>query len=129
PMPSTIIRIPPDGTQSTFATLKTSQLIGLAFDGAGNLFVSIGLSIVKIAPNGTQSTFASQLHGAWPLAFDRSGNLYAAVNPVGPSSILKFAADGSSITFVTFPAPGSSIIALAFGASGDLLVRRGSSIL
>lgn len=129
PKPSTIIKITPDGMQSTFATLQASQLLGVAFDGAGNLFVSTGNSIVKIAPNGTQSTFASQLHGAWPLAFDRSGNLYAAVNPVGPSSILKFAPDGTSTTFLTFPAPGSSIIALAFGASGDLFVRRGSSIL
>jgi hypothetical protein len=83
---------------------------------------------LKIAPDGTQSTFASQLNGAWPLAFDRSGNLYAGVNPIGPSSIAKFAPDGSSTTFVTLTGSSSSITALALGAGGDLFVREGSSI-
>ena len=126
--PATIIKITPDGTQSTFATLNNPQLLGLAFDGAGNLFVSNGISIVKISPSGTQSTFASQLQGAWPMAFDRSGNLYVGVNPTGSSSILKYAADGTSTTFATFSA-GSTIVALAFSSRGDLFVRRASSIL
>lgn len=129
PLPSTVVKIAPDGTQSTFATLQATQLLGMAFDGAGNLFVSTGDTIVKVAPDGTQSTFASGLEGAWPLAFDRSGNLYVGENPVGPSLILKFAPDGSRTTFKTFPAPGSSITALAFGAGGDLFLIRGGPIL
>jgi hypothetical protein len=129
PMPSSVIRIAPDGTQSAFATLQSTQLLGLAFDGAGNLFVSTGTSILKIAPDGTQSTFASQLHGVWPLAFDRSGNLYAGVNPVGPSFILKFAPDGSSDTFIAFSGPGSSVTDLAFGPRGDLFAIHDDSIL
>ena len=127
PKPATIIKITPDGTQSTFATLNNPNLLGLAFDGAGNLFVSTSIAIIKITPNGTQSTFASQLHGAWPMAFDRSGNLYVGVNPSGSSSILKFAPDGSSSTFLTFNG-GYGITALAFGPSGDLFVREASSI-
>lgn len=127
-IPATIIKITPDGSQSTFATLNNPNLLGLAFDGAGNLFVSNSISVVKITPSGTQSTFASQLQGAWPFAFDRTGNLYVGVNPTGSSSILKYAPDGTSSTFATFPA-GSSIVALAFGSGGDLFVRRGSSIL
>ena len=129
PLPSTVVKIVPDGTQTTFATLQATQLLGMAFDGASNLFVSTGSSIVKIAPDGTQSTFASGLEGAWPLAFDRSGNLYVGENPVGASFILKFAPDGSRTTFKTFPAPGSSITALAFGPGGDLFLLRGGSIL
>ena len=129
PKPSTILKITPDGTQSTFATLQASQLLGVAFDGAGNLFVSTGDSIVKIAPDGTQSTFASQLQGAWPMVFDTSGNLFVGLNPIGPSSIVKFAPDGSRTTFVTFTGPSSSITGLAFGAGGDLYARMGSSIL
>jgi hypothetical protein len=128
PHPATIIKIMPDGSQSTFATLNNPNLLGLAFDGAGNLFVSQSIAIVKIAPNGAQTTFVSQLQGAWPMAFDRSGNLYVGVNPTGSSSILKYAPDGTSSTFATFPA-GSSIVGLAFGPGGDLFVRRGSSIL
>lgn len=129
PAPSTIIKITPDGTKSTFATLQSSQLLGMAFDGAGNLFVSTGGSIIKIAPNGAQTTFASGLNGVWPLAFDRLGNLFAAINPVGPSSILKFAPDGSSSTFVAFSGPGSSVTGLAFGPTGDLFVLRSNAIL
>ena len=130
PMPSTVVRIAPDGTQSTFATIQSNQLLGLAFDGAGNLFVSTGQSILKLAPNGTQSTFASQLQGAWPLAFDKSGNLYAGVNPGGSSAILKFAPDGTRSTYVTFSSgPSASIIALAFNAGGDLFVARQDTIL
>jgi len=129
PKPGTVIKITPDGAQSTFATLQSSQLLGLAFDGAGNLFVSTGNSIVKIAPDGTQNTFASQLHGAWPMAFDTSGNLFVGLNPIGPSSIAKFAPDGSSTTVVTLTGSSSSITGLAFGSGGDLYARIGSSIL
>ena len=126
---ATIVKIAGDGTQSTFATLGSGRSIGgIAFDGAGNLFVSTGNSIVKIAPNGTQSTFASQLHGAWPMAFDTSGNLFVGLNPVGPSSIARFAPGGSSTTFVTFTG-SSSVVGLAFGPGGDLYARVGSSIL
>jgi hypothetical protein len=129
PMPSTIIRIAPDGTQKTFATIQSHQLLGLAFDGASNLFVSTGSRILQIAPDGTQSTFASSVPGVWPLAFDKSGNLYAGVNPIGPGSILKFAADGSRTTFVTFSDPGSGVTALAFDLSGNLFAERGDFIL
>jgi hypothetical protein len=127
PKASTIIKITPDGTQSTFATLQSSQLLGVAFDGAGNLFVSTGNSIVKIASDGTQSTFASQLHGAWPMAFDTAGNLFVGLNPIGSSSIVRFAPDGSSATFVTFPGSSSGITGLAFGTGGDLFVLAGHS--
>lgn len=129
PQPSTLIKILPDGTQSVFATIQSHELLGLAFDGAGNLFVSTGTSILKIAPNGAQSIFAAPVQGVWPLAFDRSGNLYAGVNPIGSSSIVKFAPDGSSSTFVTFPPPNSSVVALAFDARGNLFATRGGAIL
>lgn len=101
---STIFKFTPDATESTFATIGPTQLLGMAFDGAGNLFISTGLDILKFAPDGTQSTFASGLAGVGPLACDQLGNLYAAVNLIGLSSVLKFAPDGSSSTFTSFPA-------------------------
>jgi hypothetical protein len=125
--PSTIIQVAPDGSQKTFATIQANQLLGVAFDGAGNLFVSTGAKLVKVARDGTQSTFASGLNGAWPFAFDSFGNLYADSD--SGRSIVKFAPDGSATTFVTFTGVGASITGLAFGAGGDLFVRRGSSIL
>jgi sugar lactone lactonase YvrE len=39
PMPSTVVRIAPDGTQRTFATIQSNELLGLAFDG-GAIFSS-----------------------------------------------------------------------------------------
>ena len=126
--PGTIIKITPDGTQSTFATLQSSELLGIAFDGAGNLFVSTGSTIVKIAPDKTQSTFASGLHGAWPLAFDRLGNLYVGINNlVGAGSIRKFAPDGSSTVFATLQ-DSSLVTALAFGPGGYLFANSEGSI-
>ena len=126
---SVILKFAPDGTRSTFASLGFTSPLGMTFDGAGNLFVSSGQRILKFAPDGTQSTFASGLDGVWPLAFDKSGILYAGVNPVGPSSILKFAPDGSSSTFLTFSGPSLSTTGLAFDAKGDLFARLGESIV
>lgn len=128
-MESLILKFTPDGTRSTFASLGFTQLLGMTFDGAGNLLVSNGQAILKFAPDGTQSTFASSVDGVWPLAFDKSGILYAGVNPIGANSILKFAPDGSSSTFITFPAPTLGTTGLAFDAKGDLFLTRGSSIL
>jgi sugar lactone lactonase YvrE len=128
--PFYLFKYAPDGTRSTFASLglTVNELLGMAFDGAGNLFVSTGSRILKFAPNGTQSTFATDLQGVWALAFDKSGTLYATLNPVGPGSIVKFATDGTSTTFASFHV-SSSATALAFDTSGRLFVKLGSSIL
>jgi hypothetical protein len=129
PMSSEIIKLTPAATQSTFATLASTQLLGLAFDSVGNLFVSTGVDVLKFVSDGTQSTFASNVDGVWALAFDKLGNLYAAINASGANSIMKFAPDGSSSTFITFPGPGQSITAMAFDSDGNLFVQRGGSIL
>ena len=128
--PFYIYKYAPDGTQSTFASLglTVNQFLGMAFDGAGNLFVSTASRILKFAPNGTQSTFAANLPGAWALAFDRFGTLYATLNPAGPSSIVKFATDGTRTPFTSFHA-SESATALAFDSNGHLFVKLGSSIL
>jgi hypothetical protein len=121
--PATIVRISSDRVQTTFATLQMSQLLDIAFDGAGNLFVSTGPTIVKIARDGTQSTFASDLEGAWGLAFDSLGNLVVGLH----GSIRKFAADSSSTLFATMPS-FSFVTALAFGPGGYLFAQSGDSI-
>lgn len=128
-MESVILKFAPDGTRSTFTSLGFTSPLGMTFDGAGNLLVSNGRDILKFTPNGTQSTFASGVEGVWPLAFDKSGVLYAGVNPIGPGSILKFAPDGSRSTFITFPGPSLSTTGLAFDLKGNLFARYGSSIL
>jgi len=70
---------------------------GMAFDGAGNLFVRTGTgSIFKLTPDGKRSTFASGLQPEH-LAFDRSGNLF--VSDRNNQSILKLTPDGKKSTF------------------------------
>ena len=58
----TITQITPSGAQSAFASGLNTP-IGLAFDGAGNLFVGNqgNGTITEITPNGTNSSFASGL--------------------------------------------------------------------
>jgi glucose/arabinose dehydrogenase len=89
------------GTLSTFASVPGAT--GLAFDSAGNLFVStqcesfpfgncidqgIGGRIVKITPGGTQTTFVSGLGDGdlRGLAFDAFGNLFVADLAVAPNN-------------------------------------------
>ncbi len=127
--PSKILRFTATGERSTFATLApNTQILGMAFDGAGSLFVSANDSILKFSTDGAPSVFASRASGVWPLAFDRLGNLFAGVNPVGSSSIVKFAPGDSRSTFVSLPI-SSSATGLAFDAAGNLFVKFGSAIL
>src|SRR5437899_4619243 len=58
----TIYDYAPNGTGRGFAS-RLNGPRGMTFDGAGNLFASIGHAgtVVKFAPDGTQSPFASGL--------------------------------------------------------------------
>ena len=66
-----IYEFAPDGVRTTFAS--GLDCIGLAFDGAGNLFAADYGSdkIYRFTPDGTRSTFASGVngHGVFFLAF------------------------------------------------------------
>jgi sugar lactone lactonase YvrE len=75
---STVTEISTNGTKSTFAT-GLADAFGLAFDRAGNLYVTEGpdAAIVEIETNGTKTTFASGLGDPVGLAFDGTGNLFA----------------------------------------------------
>jgi len=103
---------------------------GLAFDGAGNLFVADALdkTIYKFAPNGTRSVFVclsafTPDSGPAGLAFDRFGNLFVSTQSgcpaAEPDSILKFTPDGVGSTFATdLVLPRG----LAFDRGGNLFV-------
>jgi glucose/arabinose dehydrogenase len=84
----------PTGAGRVFAS-GLNKPRGMVFDGAGNLFASIGGdgTVVKFAPNGTQSLVASSGLG-FPegLAFDSSGNLYVADSG---GALNKIAPDGT----------------------------------
>jgi len=106
-----------NGTQSVFASGLSGDEEGLAFDSAGNLFVSDAgnSAIYKFTTNGVQSTFASGLNTPRGLAFDAAGNLYQS--DAGSGNIYKYTPSGVRSTFASglgWP------MSLAFDSAGNL---------
>ncbi|MFL6599127.1 MAG: NHL repeat-containing protein [Chthoniobacterales bacterium] len=109
---------------------------GLAIDIAGNAYVMAtddrsptgASTIFKFTPNGDRIVFGSIPGQGWGLAFDSTGNLYAAeggINFGGERAIYKFAPDGTSTVFADSDqfAEGEYPIGLAFdSSSGNLYV-------
>ncbi len=129
---SSILKITPNGTQTTFATLSVNFFAsGVVIDSADNIFVdaqdgnepqNLPSTIFKFAPDGTQSTFGSVPGQSFGPAFDSAGNLYV---PDGVfHTIYKFTPDGTRSVFVgpsAFTA-NQSPAGLAFDRSGNLFV-------
>src|SRR6185503_14598119 len=101
--------------------------VGLAFDNAGNLFVSAHVSIYKFTPTGARTTFATVQLDANGLAFDRAGNLFVAAGVFAflqPNTgfVYEFSPSGVETTFASglnYP------FALAFDSRGNLFVADG----
>jgi hypothetical protein len=114
---TSVARCLPSGTPTvnTFAAGALDYPGGIAFDAAGDLYVTnLGNdTISKVTPTGTVSTFVSGLSGA--LTIDAAGNLYVAS---GQSTISKVTPGGAVSTFVSsglnYP------VALACDAAGNL---------
>jgi sugar lactone lactonase YvrE len=107
----TIFKFTPSGERIVFGSVPTTPNpilanFGLAFDSAGNLFVSTDCfcepgsdTILKFTPTGVESTFATGLTNPRGLAFDRSGNLFVAEsNDFPDGDILEFPPGGGSPT-------------------------------
>ena len=132
-----IFKFAPDGTKSTFAS-GFGNLMGLASDAAGNLFVvdcavmAAGpRRIFKFSPDGTRSTFANGLHDLCGLAIDASGNVYVAeVTAPNTSShaITKFSSGGTKSTF-TSVLGASWDWGLTVDRSGSVFVWNGHAVL
>jgi uncharacterized protein YecT (DUF1311 family)/sugar lactone lactonase YvrE len=120
----TILKVTPEGTQSTFASGLNAPR-SLAFDGKGNLLVAQGNwrpnsrngTILKFTPQGTRRTFASGLNGPDDLTFDKVGNLFGS--EIATGTIFKFSPDGTKTSFATSVNTPSG---LAFDQSGNLFV-------
>jgi sugar lactone lactonase YvrE len=119
----TIYKDTSGGVQSTFAT-GFSNLAGLAFDSAGDLFAvdqGVGKAYEFIDNSGTLSStptlIDSGLNTPAGLAFDSAGDLFIA--NAGGNDIIEIAHGGGISTYATglnYP------LGLAFNTLGDLFV-------
>jgi len=134
-------RFAPDGQQSVFASW-VFDTYGMAFDGAGNLFVTgwdqhtNSCNIYEFTPDGTQTTFATGLIAPAGLAFNGAGNLFVADAVSG--DIYQFAPDGTRSVFasgltdpfalafqgVSLPVPEPTACGLLVTSITAILVRR-----
>ncbi|MBA3353115.1 MAG: hypothetical protein H0U23_11980 [Blastocatellia bacterium] len=128
PTDGVISKFAPDGTKSTFAS-GLDHPGGLAFDQAGNLFVtSAGQpgSILKFTPGGEMTVFASGFSIPGALAFDGAGNLYVTDNTGDTGGISKFTPDGTKSLFGSYAGiEGGILFGLAFSPAGNLFVTTG----
>ncbi|HXC99088.1 MAG TPA: NHL repeat-containing protein [Verrucomicrobiae bacterium] len=121
-----------NGTRSTFASGLT-QPLALAFDSAGNLFVSatpdyLQGAIYKYTPDGVSHTFpVSNLEDPVGLAFDSSGNLYVGDGGFN-NGIFEIAPNGTQLNFIS---EESGSYGIGFDSAGDLFSTfdGGNSIL
>ena len=108
----TVFEYTPGGARTTFAGPAAfgneSPSGQLAFDSAGNLFVSTLTSdftmgsILEFSPGGTESTFATGLRSPRGLAFDSVGNLFVTENVPGHAGdILEFTSGGIETVFAS----------------------------
>ncbi len=110
------------GSASVFAsTNAVGDLVGLAFDAAGNLYASdeYGGLIRKIDTQSNMTTFASPGNNPYGLAFDSGGNLYVALR--GSGNIVKYDANTNE-TPVASLGGSTQPIGLAFDPAGNLYV-------
>lgn len=112
-----IYRFTPAGARTVY-TSGLDGPEGLAFDAAGNCFVSeTGTgTIYKFLTDGTQTIFASGLNGPASLVFDAAGNLFEADFFGGV--IYKFDPSGARTTFATGLSGPANLI---FDSTGRLL--------
>ncbi|AYL95827.1 MBG domain-containing protein [Mucilaginibacter celer] len=148
-----IRKITPAGVVTTFAgtgamgavngyrtTATFSNLIGIAIDAYGNLFVTDGVLIRKITPAGTVSTFAGNgnstvvdgigtaagFGGLEGIGIDRAGNLFVAdgdlVRMVTPAGVVTtVAGDGNEDGAPTNGVGASASFSDIYGVTADKL--------
>jgi sugar lactone lactonase YvrE len=126
----TIFKIGRDQQMFVFATLEPSvSAYHLAFGLQGDLFVtgpttSSFDSVYKVDPHGTVSTFYKGLGRPQGLAFDVSGNLYAAASLGGKRGIVKITPDGKANLEVA----GQGLVGLAFAPGRSVILATTSAV-
>jgi sugar lactone lactonase YvrE len=107
---ATIYKFTSAGTRTVFLgpeAFSEGVPVGLAFDSAGNLFVSTegnpgNDAILEFAPDGTKTVFATGLSVPRGLAFDAAGDLFVAETRAAPDGdIIEVPAGGGMLVFAS----------------------------
>ena len=120
--PSSSARVVLSGVSFEVFASGLADAEGLAFDGAGNLFVTLERhdgagEIVRVEPGGAKSLVAGGLDRPDGIAIDRAGNLFVT-EEVANGRVVRLTG-GATTTFVDGLAGPEG---LAFDPSGNLLV-------
>jgi sugar lactone lactonase YvrE len=115
-------KVTPTGVQSVHATIKDDFIVGLAFDGADNLFVAGASGIWKVTPAGVVSLFSAIPGQAInDLAFAPDGSLYTTYQGDETSgSLWKVDSKGVAKLWASSPlfAPVKSFMPAPIGING-----------
>jgi hypothetical protein len=126
----TIYEVSSIGIPQAFATIEPSvSAYHLAFDGAGNLYVTApGLSsfdsIHVIDKAGNETEFYRGLGRPQGLAFDQAGSLYVAGCLTGRRGIVRITPDKKAEIFVA----GMNVIGLCFNKKGEMIVATNEAV-
>jgi streptogramin lyase len=116
---TTIYKITPSGTKTTFSTGFTTA-VGLVADSTNNIYVIDGTSIFKITQASVKTTITSggiTYTGASNITIDVNSNLY--VSSVFRTTILKITQAGVVTTFTTM---SGSVQDITIDSSGNMYI-------
>jgi sugar lactone lactonase YvrE len=119
---NTVARIPPGGgAAQTFARTLVTSPQGMAYDAAGNLFVTGFGQLVKLDPSDNATVLSTSISSGRGVAVGPSGDVYVANG--GPGTITR-TVGGTTTTFASgFTSTGG----LVFGPGGLLYAPDGAS--
>ena len=121
----TVRRVTRGGHSEVFAIIEPSvAAFHMAFGPDGRLYVTApGLashdSVRFVDTDGLDDVFAKGFGRPQGIAFDRSGQLYAAASYRGRHGIVRISPDGQTIKHLV---AGNNIVGLCFTRDGDMIV-------
>ncbi len=126
----TVRRVTRGGHSEVFAIIEPSvAAFHMAFGPDGRLYVTApGLashdSVRFVDTDGLDDVFANGFGRPQGIAFDRSGQLYAAACYRGRHGIVRISPDGQTIKHLV---AGNNIVGLCFTREGDMIVATGDA--
>ncbi len=98
-----VVAIDPSRNVTDYATNFpiNSNLLGMTFDAAGNLYIAdVSVGVYKVLPGGSASLWATGMSYPRDVAFNSSGVLYA-VGGYNPMSMYSIASNGTATLFAS----------------------------